>query len=185
MHARRGKCDQAITRADTAAVDDAILFDDADAKAGEVEIARLVDARHFRGFAADQGAAGLLAAGGDTADDLFGLRDLEPPGRIVVEKKECLGAKYRDISRAHRHQIDTDAIDPVKVDRKPQLGADAVGSRHQQWIAVALQRQFEQSTEAADAADAALAPRGLDRRFDAFHQLITGIDIDARIAIAQ
>ena len=55
-----------------AAVDDPALLDHADAEAGEVVFALGVHAGHLGGLAADQRAAGLLAALGDAADHARG-----------------------------------------------------------------------------------------------------------------
>jgi len=59
------------------------------------------------------------------------------------------------------------------------------GAGNHQRVAIAMQRQFEQTTEAANAADAAFAPGRFDRRLDSFHQFITGVDVDARVQITQ
>ena len=185
MRARRSQRDQAIAGGDAAAVDHAILFDDADTKPGEIEISRLVHARHFRGFAANQRATGQAAALGNAADYAFRLGQFEFTGGVVVEEKQRLGAQHGDIVGAHRHQVDADAVEFVEIDREFQLGADAVGAGHQQRLPITLQRQFEQSAEAANAADTAIPSGGFDRRLDAFHQFIAGIDIDTGGTIIQ
>ena len=48
----------------------AVALDGADGEAGEIEVLRRIHARHFGGFAADQGGAGDAAAAGDAGDDV-------------------------------------------------------------------------------------------------------------------
>ena len=159
MNPRRSQCDEAVTGNDAAAIDDAILVDDANAKSCQIESPR---PGRFRAFPRSRRRSARnrpsSAAVSNAVDDLLGLGDLELPGRVIIQKKECLGAEYRDIIRAHRHQVDADAINPVKVDGQSQLGADTVGARYQQRIAIAIQWQFEQAAETADAAHATFAP---------------------------
>ena len=52
-------------------------LDGAHGKSGEVVVAFCIEARHLRGFAADQCASGLAAAFGDAGDDARGHADIE------------------------------------------------------------------------------------------------------------
>ena len=69
MDARGGKPDDGVACGDIRARQQRAALGSADCKAREVVIAVLVESRHFRGFAADQGAAGFAAALGDAGDD--------------------------------------------------------------------------------------------------------------------
>jgi hypothetical protein len=68
------------------------------------------------------------------------------------------------------------------VDRQPQLRAHAVGARDQHRALVAG-RQLDQRTKAADTGEHFAALRAAHQRFDAFNELIAGVDVDACIAI--
>ncbi len=64
-----------------------------------------------------------------------------------------------------------------------QLGADAVGARHQHRLLVPVQRNLEQRAETAQAAQHLGAHRALDRRLDALDEFIAGFDIDASVFV--
>src|SRR3546814_2615442 len=88
MRARRRQADQHVADLDLAAVDDLRFLGDRHAKTGEVEITRLIHARHFRGLAAHQRAAGELAALCDALDDLGRDFRIELAGRVVIEEEQ-------------------------------------------------------------------------------------------------
>ena len=60
-------------------------------------------------LAADQGAAGEPAAGGDPADDRGHALRVEPADGHVVEEEERLGAGADDVVGAHRDEVDAEA----------------------------------------------------------------------------
>ena len=71
--ARRGEAEHDVALGDqVAARQDAAALDGTDGEAGEIEVAAAVEARHLRGLAADQRAAGQPAALADPGDDLAG-----------------------------------------------------------------------------------------------------------------
>ena len=112
-------------------------LDDADAEPGQVVLAVGVEAGQLGGLAADQRAAGLLAAVGDAGDHPLGDADVELAGGEVVEEEQRLGAGHGHVVDAHRDQVDADRVVAPGQERELQLGADAVGARHQQRLAVA------------------------------------------------
>ena len=73
MQAAGGDADQPVAAGDGRAVDDLGVVDHADGEAGQVVFALGVHPGHFRGFAADQGAAGLDAPLGNSLEDLHRL----------------------------------------------------------------------------------------------------------------
>src|SRR5687767_3809082 len=70
VRAARGEAEDGVAGGDRAAVDDARLLHHADAEAGEVVLALGVHAGHLGGLAAEQRAAGELAAARDALDHL-------------------------------------------------------------------------------------------------------------------
>ena len=70
VQARAGQADDLVARADLLAVEDLLALDHADAEAGQVVLARLVELGQDRRLAAEQGALGLDAAVADPLDDL-------------------------------------------------------------------------------------------------------------------
>ena len=71
----------------------------------------------------------------------------------------------------------------VGVDGDLQLGADAVGGRDQDRIAIAGGLQVEQRAEAAEPAVAAAARGRRRQRLDRLDQRVAGVDVDAGLAI--
>ena len=65
------------------------------------------------------------------------------------------------------------------------LGADAVGGRHQDRILEARGLEVEQSAEPADFGVGARSGGGANHRLDQIDQTIAGIDIDARIRVSE
>jgi hypothetical protein len=140
MRPRRSEADDCIAGAHLRAVDDAILLHDADAEARKVIIRPMVHTGHLGGLAADQCAARLPASLGDARDDTQGDLYRQVSGCVVVEEEQRLRALHDHVIDAHRNQVDSDAIVPARVDRKSQLGADAVGAGHQHRLAKAPHR---------------------------------------------
>ena len=63
------------------------FFHHADAETGDVVIFPFIHARHFGSFTADQGTAGLFAAGADAGDHGSGSVHVQFAGGIVVEEE--------------------------------------------------------------------------------------------------
>ena len=109
-------------------------------------------------------------------------RDVQLAGRVVVEEEQGLRALHDDVVDAHGDEVDADRVVPPGVDRKSQLGADAVGARYQHRLAV-TGGQLHQGAEAADAGEHLGALRAAHERLDALDELVAGVDVDARVAI--
>src|SRR5690606_9372937 len=122
MGAGRGQAQQHVADVHTAAVDQLVALDDADGKAGEVVIAMLVHAGHFRGFAANQCGAGQFAAAGDAVDHGFGHVDVEFAGGVIIKEKQRFGTLHQNVVYAHGHQVDADRVVPVQLHGQFQLG---------------------------------------------------------------
>ena len=167
------------------AVDDQVFLDDADAEAGQVIIVAFVHARHFRRLAADQRAAGLQAAFDDALDHALGDVDVELAGGVIIQKEQRFGSLHDDVVDAHRHEIDADGVVAAGLDCKSQLGADAVGARDHDRLAVPVERHLDQRAEAADAAEHLAAHGALDRGLDAVDERVARFDVDAGVAIGR
>jgi hypothetical protein len=73
---------------------------------------------------------------------------------------------------------------PPGLDGDLELGADAVGGRHQDGIAIAGRAQVEAGAEAADGAVGAGPGGGAGQRLDRLDQRVARVDIDAGILVA-
>ena len=143
-----------------------------------------MEAGHFRGFAARQGAAGELAAAGDAGDDALGDRQVENAGGVVVEKEERFRAGHQQVVDAHRHEVLADVVVALVVDGEPELRAHAVGAGGQHRFAVAG-RQGGERGEAAEARKLLRAPRTGNAWRDAAHEFVAGVDVHAGVAVGQ
>ncbi len=157
----------------------------ADRKAREVEVAVGVEARHLRGLAPDQRAAGLGATRGDPPDDRFGDALVELAGGEIVEEQQRLRALDDDVVDAHRDEVDPDRVADPALDRDFHLGADAVVGGDQDRIDEPGRLEVEQ---AAEAAQFRVRPRPAGRarqRLDPVHQPVAGVDIDPGVGIGE
>ncbi len=169
---------------DVLAGDDLALFHHAHRKAGEVVFAHRIHAGHLGGLAADQRAAGLLATVGDALDHFGGGRHVELAAGEVVEEEQRLGALHQDVVHAHRDQVDADGVVAVQLESELEFGAHAVGAGYQHRLLVFF-GDLDQAAEAADAAQDFGAHGALGKGFDVLDQLISGVDVDARVAVGQ
>ena len=184
MRARRGDAQQHVAFADLGAVEQLRFFHRADGEAGQVVFAGAVHVGHFRGFAADQGAAGEFAAFGDAGDDGDGGVDVELAGGEIVQEEQRLGALHQHVVHAHADQVDADGVVAAQLLGQLELGAHAVGARDQHRLAV-LAGQVEQRAEAAQAAHHFRPEGALDQRLDALDEFIAGVDINTRVAVGE
>ncbi len=164
-------------------VDDLAVVDHADGESGQVVFAIGIHARHLRGFAPDQSAAGLDAPLGNALDDLGGFFRAKFAGGHVIEEEKGFGTLHDDIVDAHRHQVDADRVVLVGQKSQLELGAHAVGGGDQGRLLVFAGIEGEQAAEAADIRQH-LRPGGrLDQRLDHLHKTIAGIDVNAGILV--
>ncbi len=184
MGAAGGDADDAIAGAYPAAVEQRRFFHRADAKTGQIVFAGRVHVGHFGGLAADQRAAGQFTAFRDPADHGHRGVDIELAGGEVIEEEQRLGALHQHIVDAHADQVDADLRVPAQRLRQLELGADAVGTGHQNRFAVPT-REVEQGAETAKATHHLRSEGALDQRLDALDEGVAGIDIDPGIAVGQ
>ena len=179
-----GEADDRIPGLHPRTVDDRVLLHHADAESGEIVVLAVVHAGHLRGLASHQRSARLHAALHDPAHHRLGDRHAQLAGGVVVEEEQRLGALHHDVVGAHRHQIDADRVVAAAVDRESQLRAHAVGARHQHRTLEAGW-QLDQRSKAADAGKHFAPLRAAHQRFDALNELISGVYVDAGIAVGE
>ena len=106
-------------------------------------------------------------------------------GGEIVEEEQRLGALGDDVVDVHRNEVDADRVEDAGLDRDLELGADPVGGADQDGIVEAGPGQVEQTAEAADLGVGARAARGPHDRFQRLDEVVAGVDVDARVGIAQ
>ena len=175
---------QSVTDLHAAAIDDLAALDHAHGKAGHVILAVRIHARHLGRLAAQQRAAGLLAAPGNAAHHGCCRVHVQMPAGEIVQEEEWLGPLHQDVVDAHGHQVDADGVVHVQREGQFQLGADAVGTRDQHRFTVAG-RHLEEPPETANAREQTRPARARRQRPDALDQRITCIDIDPGIPVGK
>ena len=120
-------------------------LDRADREAGEIVVAGTVVLGHLGGLAPDQRAASLTAALDDAFDHLARARRIELAGGEIVEEEQGLRAVHQQIVDAHRDEIDASDLVAAAARRQLQLGADAIGRRHQDGILEPGRGQIEEA----------------------------------------
>ena len=160
-------------------VDQLRRVDGADDEAGEIVFAVGVEAGHLGGLAAEQRTAVVPAGAREPFDDLLGDVGRQAARREVIEKKQRRRALHEDVVDAVIDEIDANGVVPIGHERHLQLGADAVGARHQNRIAPSGGIEPEQPAERADLGQHAGRECRLRQPLDAAHRLVAGVDVDA------
>ena len=169
---------------DAAAVDDALFLHHAHGKAGQIVFAFGIHARHFGGFAADQGAAGFFAALRDAFDHVGSACHIEFAAGEIIEEKQRLRALHENVVHAHGDQVDAHGVVFVPIESEFELGAHAVGAAHQHGVLVFF-ADFHQRAEATQTAQHFGAHGAFGKGFDVFDQTVARGYIDTRVAVAQ
>ena len=182
MRTTRGKPEQHITRRHPVAANDSCFFDDPHGEARQVVFAIGIHARHLGCFTADQRAARLFTAAGNTAHHTRGGIHIQPATSEVVQKKQRLGALHQNVIDAHGDQINAHGVMTIEGEREFELGAHAVGARHQNGFAIAL-GHFEERAESPNAREHAVAQGPPGKRLDSVDQRIAGINIHSGVFV--
>ncbi len=158
VRAARRHADEHVAGGDVGAGEQRRPLGDADERAGDVEGAGRVDARHLGRLAAEQRAAGRFARLGHAGHDVGDEVGVERARRDVVEEEQRSRRLHEDVAdavvddvvaeRAHTAQLGAASSTFVPT---PSVDATRIGSSI---AAIALAEN-----DAAEAADAAHAPR--------------------------
>ena len=128
------------------------------------------------------GAASLFAAMGNTSYNSRCRIDRQFSARKVIKKKQRLCTLNENVVYTHRDQIDTHRIMTLPVKRQAQLGAYAVGTRHQHRL-FQVRGHLEQRPKPANTGHNT-GTHGFGRQgFNAVDQGFASIDIDTRVTV--
>ncbi|GAB4391917.1 MAG: hypothetical protein Tsb0032_05560 [Kiloniellaceae bacterium] len=92
---------------------------------------------------------------------------------------------HHQVVHAHRHEVDAHGVVYPGGDGDLQLGADTVVGGDQQRVVVAGGLEVEEAAEAAEPGVGAAAGGRAGEGLDGLNQRVAGIDVDARILVAQ
>ena len=117
---------------------------------------------------ADQGAAGLLATGGDALDDLGDVLGTQLADGDVIREEQRLGTDGHDVVDAHGNQVLAHGVVTAQQLGDRELGAHAVGATHQDGVVHVLEGLHREARAKAtqpadDLGSVGLANAGLDR----------------------
>ena len=132
MDTGRREADHRVSGDDVAPVDELVAIDDADAGAGEVELAVAVDPGELGRLAPDEGDAGRAADLGGAFDELRDLVEVDRRSRDVVEQHQRGGARRQDVVDAVRSEIPAAVGELSALPREHQLRPDPVGRGREQ-----------------------------------------------------
>ncbi len=191
VDAARGQAEDDVAGGDARAVDDAFLLDDADGKAGEVEILRGVKSGEFGRLAAQKGTVARLTRLGHADDHLRQRPRFQTPRAEVIQKEERLGTERQNVVDAHRDTVLTDGAIAAGIDGDAQFRPDAVRAGYQERVPViALEDSFI-VIEAEDAGKMAVLVRDartvgpLDGRLDLLDECVAGLDVHTGVLVGE
>ena len=184
VHARGREPDHDIAVGDRGTVDQLVALDHADAEADQFEFTLRIETGHARGLTAEQRAARATAAFRYAAQRFLAELRVELAHREVVEEHQRLGALHDDVVHHHRDAVDADRAEVPELRGELQLGADAIGARHQDRILVALGR-LEEASEAADARQHFGPMRRARDLLDRIDEGFVAIEIDAGLGVGR
>ena len=164
MHPGGRQANECVSGFDPHRIDRPAQGHDPHREARQVEIAIGVEVGHLGRLAAEKRAAGDLAAAGYALDDLGGTPGVVAVHTEVIQEEQRLGTLNDQVVDVHRHAVDADGVVDAQLGRELDLGADAVGARHENRVAVVLPEQLLvviEAEHAREAAEAAKDPRSV------------------------
>jgi hypothetical protein len=185
VDARARKAQDKVSWRNVCTVERFPALDGSDAETGKVVVAKSIHSGHLGGFSANEGAAGLPAAFGDRFDH-FG-RDLgvELSSRIIIEEEEGFCALDNQVVRAHRNEVDPDALVPGRLDRKLELCPDPVVGCDQQWVLIAGGLQIEKPAEPTQLGVCSRPRSCSGKRTNGSYERISSVDGNSGIGIGE
>ena len=184
VHAARRQRDDDVPCLHGLVVEDLRLIDHADGKSRKVVFVYGIKTRHFRRFAADEGAARLHATFRHALDDVRHLFGHVLTHGDIVEEKQRFRAAADDVVDAHRHAVDAHGVVLVHEERDLQFGSHAVRAADQHGIFHARKIERKQSAEPAYVAHHAFGDGARDMAFHQFDRFIARGDVHARGFVA-
>src|SRR5215472_12620569 len=183
MKSIRGKPDQNVASLYILSTNDLVAVYHANNKTGEVVFSIRIKARHLSGFAADQGAAIMLAAVDNTRYDLLGHLRLEVPTSQIVHEEHRSSTLHGNVIYAMVHQVGADGMMQAHFEGELELGANAIHARNQHRIAIFLLVDRKQPPEAANLAKHPAIEGFVRQVLDALFGAIGAVNVNTGIGV--
>src|SRR5579863_932961 len=183
VQADRRQTNNRVARLDAAEPLERFDLDDAHDRSREIEMRRLIEARHFGGFAAEQralvNATGLRA----TAHNVGRDRGIQLSHGEVIQKEEWRCVADEDVVDAVIDQIGADRRVPSELGRQHDLRAYSVGRGNE--CAAGVARHAKEPRKAADGFElVGVTPLAQHRRVTRDGLISrTNVDAGSRVAI--
>ena len=120
----------------------------------------------------------------DTRHNLLEHLGVEPSERDIIEEEERCRALNENVVDAVVHEIVSNRIVSVRLDRDLQLGADTVGTGHEDRRA-SRAREAHHAAKSAELPDRVGGVRRFNEPLDALFGRVRGLDVDARLAVIE
>src|SRR5262249_10944831 len=150
VQAVRRQADEQITGTNLLSSDDPAFVGDTHNEAGQIVFASGIEAWHFRGLTANQSATVMTAGFGNAFHDLLSHVRLEHACGQVVHEKQGHRPLHSNVVDAMVHQVASHRVVLLHHERDFKLGADAVHTRDQDWLAKFFAVDGEHASETAD-----------------------------------
>ena len=180
-----GQADEHVAHLHVFAGEDLFALDGADDEAGEVVFALGIEAGHLGGFAADEGAAVVLAGLGQSADDFLGDLQFELAHGEVVHEEQRRGALHGDVIDAVVHQVAAHGVVHAHFKGELELGAHAIDAADQHRVGEFFLVHLEEPAKAADLAQDALVEGAVRQVLDALLGAVCLLDVHACIGVGE
>lgn len=105
--------------------------------------------------------------------------------REIIKKIKRFRANNEDVVGAHGDEVNADGV--VAIERKSEFEfcSYTVGSGHQDWPSISIERNLKEPTEATNSSQA-LWPLGFsDEWLDALNQVVAGVNINPSVAVTE
>lgn len=185
MQSARSQPQDDVAGADRCTGQHPVALDGAYGETSEIVISRRIEARHFRGLAADQSATRIAAAGGNSVHNLASVRHRESTTGIIIEKKQRFRSLHHQVVDAHGDKVDAERSMLTKLDTEPQFGADAVRGGDENGVAVSCCPQVETSPKPTQVIQRTRASGASRQGGDGSDKFLTRVDIDARVLVGE
>jgi hypothetical protein len=120
-----------------------------------------------------------------SSDDPAGYFEIKRAGREVVQKEQGLCPLHYEIIYAHCDEVDSHSVVDSRINGDPKFGSDAICRADQDRVGESCLPQVKQSPKSSDSPHYPWSPGAGGQGPDAGDQRITGIYVDASVAIGE
>ncbi len=170
-----GESDNLVADTDLWAIDNGVLFNDANGKTSEIVLILPVEIRHLSGFSADKRTLGLPASFGYAGDDISYQVEVHAADGQIIQKEKRPGSLDQDVVNTHGHQVDAHGIVLARQESDFELGTYSVCGAHKNWLLVAKVAEGIETAESSHIGDNTGVEGGFNERSNPVYQFIGSV----------